>query len=720
MPGVADTLRTFTDAELAGLLASRPDLVQPPLSSFNDLATRVSQPYVLHAVLERLDCFSRELVEALAYLDKGTAADIAGLARTPLAEADVEVGLQNLRLQMLALRRADGLWELLPALHRMLTAPFGLGQSYDRLLTALTMEDLRHVANGARIPAVIPKANLVKALVEHFEAPGYIEGLIISGGPEVEALLSRIVGSGSIVAAPTQQYQRHRLSAPVRYVVDQGLLISTGWDTFALPSAVGKALLGGHVIIEFHPRPAEPAAVDRPAKRDDMCELSPAELIDAIARIGRAWGAAPVAALKTGAGGVSMRDVRSMAKRLGLPDRGMARLIELAGVAGLVAHDWHVDKISPTDAFDEWVAVPAGHRWLALVEAWKASPVELSRAGARDDNDKAIAAIARDYVQDGDGAWRRSRVVKALLELQARAPGASIDPESVALNVTWSSPRRWAYRYVANKPVGFPAVELVTDVLDELALLGLARADALTEAGRAALVGSPDDAIAATGFPEPVAVYTVSGDLTAVAPGEIDPRVLRLLEAMADTESRGAATVYRFTEAAIRRALDRGHSAEELLAHLEAHARPKVPQALRYLIEDVARRYGAVRLGSAVAYVRSDDAALLSEVARSKKTAKAKLRQIAPTVAVSSMPIEKIIPILREAGFLPVQEAEDGTVIVAAAKDARAKEPIGRRTDADKRALAEWQSGLRDAVRAGKTAVPAHVLETVRRLRRGQ
>ena len=83
------------------------------------------------------------------------------------------------------------------------------------------------------------------------------KGLIISGGPEVEALLSRIVGSGSIVAAPTQQYQRHRLSAPVRYVVDQGLLISTGWDTFALPSAVGKALLGGHVIIEFHPRPAD-------------------------------------------------------------------------------------------------------------------------------------------------------------------------------------------------------------------------------------------------------------------------------------------------------------------------------------------------------------------------------------------------------------------------------------------------------------------------------
>ena len=720
MAGVADTLRGFSDAELAALLGSRPDLTQPPLSTFNDLATRVSQPYLVHSVIERLDRFSRELVEALAYLDRGTAADVAALAAETIAQSEIEDGLRRLRAQMLALRRGDGTWELLPALHRMITSPFGLGQSYDRLFNALTMEDLRHVANGAGVTAVSPKPSLIKALVEHFEMPGRIAELIAAGGSEVEEVLRRIVSSNSVVMAPTQQYQRHRLSAPIRYAVDHGLLVALGWDALCLPSAVGKTLLGGHVITAFHSRPAPPRLVERASPRDGTCELRPAELIDAIARIGRGWGAAPVAALKTGAGGVSMRDIRSMAKSMGLPERAMARLVELAGVAGLVAHDWQVDRVSPTEAFDQWVALSAGLRWLALVDAWKIGPIELSRAGAKDDNDKAVAALARDYANDGDGAWRRSQVVRALVALHNEAPGAPIDPASVAENVTWGSPRRWAYRHVANKPIAFPALELVTDVLDELALLGLARTDALTEAGRAALAGSIDEALALTGFPEPVGTYTVSGDLTAVVPGEIDPRVLRLLEAMADTESRGAATVYRFTEAAVRRALDRGHTAEELLTHLSAHARPKVPQALRYLIEDVARRYGAVRAGIAVAYVRSDDAALLSEVARSKKAAKAKLRQIAPTVAVSSVPLEKIIPILREAGFLPVQEGDDGTVIVAAAKETRAKQPIGRRSEVDRRAAAEWLSGLGGASNdePETVAYPPFVLETVKRLRR--
>ena len=125
MAGVADTLRGFSDAELAALLRSRPDLTQPPLSTFNDLATRVSQPYLVHSVIERLDRFSRELVEALAYLDRGTAADVAALAAETIAHSEIEDGLRRLRAQMLALRRGDGTWELLPALHRMITSPFG-------------------------------------------------------------------------------------------------------------------------------------------------------------------------------------------------------------------------------------------------------------------------------------------------------------------------------------------------------------------------------------------------------------------------------------------------------------------------------------------------------------------------------------------------------------------------------------------------------------------
>ena len=704
MAGVADALRALTDEELGGLLTLRPDLLHPPLGSFNELATRVSQPHVLHSAIERLDLFARELLDAIAYLNTATPSGIVALAAQPIDPGVVEAGLDGLLKQLLVLRRGDGTWRLLPALERMISAPFGLGLSYERLFTAMTVDDLRHLANGLRFPAVTPKPDFISQLGAYLEAPGRIESFIEEGGPEVGDLLRAVLSGGSTAIAPTQLYQRHRLAAPVRYAVDHGLLVAVGWDTLSLPSAVGKVLLGGHVVVEFHPRPAKVVATDRPLRRDEHCELSPAGVIDAVARIGRHWSAAPVPGLKSGAGGVSIREARALAKTLGVPDRAAARLVELAGAAQLVAHDWHVDRITPTDEFDSWLALSAPERWLALVEAWKLSPVELSRAGARDHNDKPIAPLARDYINDCDGAWRRAQVVAAVASLEQ---GQHADPVSIVQAVTWGSPRRWSHRNVAMNPVPFSPLELVTDALDELALLGLAKGDGLTEAGRAALLGPPSEAMAAAlgGFPPAVTTYKVSGDLTAVVPGEIDPRVLTVLEAMADTESHGSATVYRITEGSVRRALDRGHTPDELLLHLEEHARPAVPQSLRYLIDDVGRRYGAIRAGTAVSYVRSDDPALLAELARSRRTAKAKLRLIAPTVAVSSIAVEKVIPILREAGFMPVQEDESGAIVVATPKSSRAKQALGRRTDVDRKAEREWTAGLGDASFGSSAAV---------------
>ena len=59
---------------------------------------------------------------------------------------------------------------------------------------------------------------------------------------------------------------------------------------------------------------------------------------------------------------------------------------------------------------------------------------------------------------------------------------------------------------------------------------------------------------------------------------------------------------------------------------------------MRYLVEDVGRRYGHACVGAALAYVTVDDPALLAEIVRSKKLASLALREIAPTVAVSTPP----------------------------------------------------------------------------------
>ena len=71
------------------------------------------------------------------------------------------------------------------------------------------------------------------------------------------------------------------------------------------------------------------------------------------------------------------------------------------------------------------------------------------------------------------------------------------------------------------------------------------------------------------------------------------------LAMLADVESSGGATVYRFTESSVRRALDAGRSASECHAFLAAVSRTAVPQPLTYLIDDVARRHGRLRVGAA-------------------------------------------------------------------------------------------------------------------------
>src|SRR5690606_32247094 len=108
-------------------------------------------------------------------------------------------------------------------------------------------------------------------------------------------------------------------------------------------------------------------------------------------------------------------------------------------------------------------------------------------------------------------------------------------------------------------------------------------------------------------LPAPVDHVLLQADLTAIAPGPLEPELARAMAQLAETESHGGATVYRFTPDSVRRALDQGRSATDLHQLLAQHSRTPVPQPLSYLIDDVARRHGQLRAGQASAYLRCDD-----------------------------------------------------------------------------------------------------------------
>ncbi|MFB7505394.1 helicase-associated domain-containing protein, partial [Streptomyces broussonetiae] len=168
-------------------------------------------------------------------------------------------------------------------------------------------------------------------------------------------------------------------------------------------------------------------------------------------------------------------------------------------------------------------------------------------------------------------------------------------------------------------------------------------------------------------LPEPLDHVLLQADLTAVAPGPLRRPLADTLGVLADVESKGGATVYRFTPASVRRALDAGRTATDLHAFLAEHSRTPVPQPLAYLIDDVARRHGHLRVGAASAYVRCDDDTLLNEILADKRSAPLRLRRLAPTVLAAQSDPAALLEGLRAMGYAPAAESAEGDVLIARA-----------------------------------------------------
>ncbi|WP_151774341.1 helicase-associated domain-containing protein [Streptomyces abyssomicinicus] len=168
-------------------------------------------------------------------------------------------------------------------------------------------------------------------------------------------------------------------------------------------------------------------------------------------------------------------------------------------------------------------------------------------------------------------------------------------------------------------------------------------------------------------LPAPLDHVLLQADLTAVAPGPLVRPLAEMLDVLAEVESKGGATVYRFTPGSVRRALDSGRTAADLHAFLAAHARTPVPQPLAYLIDDVARRHGVLRVGACSSYVRCDDEKVLEEILADGRSHGLGLRRLAPTVLAARTDPSTLLEGLRSMGFAPAAESSEGDVLVARA-----------------------------------------------------
>ena len=687
---LTDWLRSRSDDELADLLRRRPDLALPAPADLAMLASRLSVRTSVQRAIDTLDAFTLRVLDAMVLgTPHGDAVDLAGAEALLGAVDDAELHRAVDDLQRLGL-----LWGRVPRLHLVATVreaigsyPAGLGRRAADLfrvvpdlqlapvLRALGLPPARQPEAAALVADVLSDPRRVRDLVEQSDADEREVLERLAAGPPIGTVRNARITD---VDAGTGRPAPHRLIA-------RGLLVPIDAQTVELPREIGVAVRSAPLGDVDSAPPDVPVTPHAPAELDRTGTTAVLDVLRLVVALADTWVAQPPPMLRSG--GVGVRELRRTARDLGVDESTAAVVTEVAYAAGLLGSTNGIDPVYlPTPEYDEWLQRDTSARWADLATAWLGMSRQPSLVSQRSDRDRLIPVLGPDVERGAAPALRR-QVLDALTPLP---PGASPRRrEDVLARLVWQNPRR------------APAQRaLLAAMLAEADLLGVTAAGGLTGYSRTLLAGSRAAAeqVLATALPDPVESIVVQPDLTVVVPGPPVAELARELALVADLESSGGASVYRITESSIRRALDAGRSAGDLRRMLDERSRTPIPQALTYLIDDIARRHGLLRAGAASSYLRCDDEALLARVLADRAVESAHLRRIAPTVVVSDQPPNRVLEVLRAAGFAPAAEAPGGDVITLGGDAPRAPSRTGVRVIRPRAAL-ENDAQLRELVR---------------------
>ena len=325
--------------------------------------------------------------------------------------------------------------------------------------------------------------------------------------------------------------------------------------------------------------------------------------------------------------------------RRGNGHRHFALLVELASYLGWLSttRDPADPQWRPTAEFDTAAASPREQVWTELVTAWLTHPVDIAHvlAGTTPAGER-IHLLGRDeHARTAFGGFPSARPQiltlrrLVLVALLREGGGRALSEEDVVALLSFTHPLLAAVR-----------TDEVAQVLDEAESFGLTAsplghpdAHALTPIGRVlaewiAAVDDPFDLLGsspvnaqelASGPPaalrEQIAALlppletavTLQSDLTGVAFGPLDHTVSLRLERIADVDTRGQGTVYRFTDDSVTRALRTGESVESILAVLEDVSATEVPTTLEHLVHAAGARLHRIRVARARSVVVVDD-----------------------------------------------------------------------------------------------------------------
>lgn len=603
-------------------------------------------------------------------------------------------------------------------------SPTGLGPTVREATAGMSPGRIQEILAVVGLPSTHDAVSAVSALGSLFAGRPRMAALLAELPEESREVLVRLVWG------PPYGQVTHDPAPHLRALLDRGLLLPTAPGTVVLPREVALHLRGGraHRTPEPVPPPVEAGATHRPQVVDATAAGQALTALATVEELLKEWDEGGPTVLR--AGGLSVRDLKRTAVALDVPEPVAAFWVELAYAAGLIASDGEADeRYAATPAYDEWRELPAAERWARLAGTWLTATRTAGVVGGRDAKERTLSALGPNLDRSAapevrhrvlallaelpEGASPTEESVLARLRWERPLRGPQREQRQPREDDLRTRVARWtlseaellgvtgrgALAAPARALIGAPEPSRSTAAATAAASTAAAAASTAATAAPAAdgpgaklpvhhhrapstLATLPAPApasaeqAAATAraarllaplFPEPLDHVLLQADLTAVAPGPLERPLAEVLGVLADVESRGGATVYRFTPGSVRRALDAGRTAADLHEFLARHSRTPVPQPLTYLIDDVARRHGRLRVGAASAYVRCDDDATLNEILADKRAAGLGLRRLAPTVLAAQADPAALLEGLRAMGFAPAGESAAGDVLIARA-----------------------------------------------------
>jgi hypothetical protein len=648
-------LTGLSQERLALLLDSRPSLLgagsEGAVCSLAELAERLRDPFGAGEALLSSATPLLEVAEAVAALGPRPVplTRLAALLGREVDDEDLSDVLDQLDQIGVVLRDSDDLIAPAP-LREVFREPLRLGPPAAAVFERLTLAELSGIARTTGVGDVKrSRRDLIAGLTAFVTDAELVRRMVAAAPAKTRLLLEAMAAHGSRRPLGSLIGSYQGTSADVDWAQQRGLLgYARDWNYSAeMPAEVGLALRGPAYRAPFHPQPPLVPTVTIPPGLPER-EAS-AAVTTAVERIGAVVDECdrqPVALLKTG--GVGIRELKRLAKRLCVEEAQVRLWLEVAGEIGLLSTNGA--QVGVTRRYDDFRKLTPAERADLIVHAWLGMAILPTWQPPDGKQEPPLAFFA------ADAALQTLRMT-----LFGVANQVLLEGEGLASMAEFVAAVRWFAPVLS----GNLADGVVEAIWIEAQSMGLVAHGAPTSLGRAVTQlegGACAIKAAAAALAAPASDSGIfQTDLTVIVPGSASASLADLLDSAADREGRG----WRFSASSIRRALDAGRTAPDLEAGLTAVSQSQVlPQPLRYLISDVARRHGALRVRAAGCVIRSDDEQLLAEVAAAAQLRSLELWQPAPQLLISASAVDKTLAMLRSAGYAPVEEGPNGEIVV--------------------------------------------------------